>query len=423
MLERQHLRPHSFYRVIAAGICSLVLTVGMARFAYTPLLPVMQVQAGLTGAIGGWLASLNYAGYMVGTILAATLTSASLKYRLYRSGLLAAVLSTVGMGLTDNALAWAVLRFAAGLSSAAGMILGSSLVLDWLVRRGRRPELGLHFAGMGLGIVATGIVVAATAGRLDWRQQWLAMGVLGAGLLVPAWIWMPALPGEGSVGVRPQGFVGPSRRWLQQMTMAYFCAGFGYVVSGTFLVAVAEGQPGLAGSGGAVWIAVGLAAIPACLVWDRVARHIGEVRALMLAYAIQVVSILLSAWGNSIAITMLAAALYGATFIGIVGVTLTLVGRRNPENPARSMARLTLSYGAAQVFAPALAGGIAEATGSYRGALYVAATVVTAGMVLLAMLHRTEVKNALQAAEQSDSDQLRPIPPREPAITTGGPFS
>lgn len=60
------------YRVIFAGICALILTVGLARFAYTPLLPIMRGEAGLTDLAGGWLATFNYAGYITGALMATT---------------------------------------------------------------------------------------------------------------------------------------------------------------------------------------------------------------------------------------------------------------------------------------------------------------------------------------------------------------
>jgi MFS family permease len=80
--------------------------------------------------------------------------------------------------------------------------------------------------------------------------------------------------------------------------------------------------------------------------------------------------------------------LYGGTFVGIVSLTLSIIGRCFPANPAKAMARLTLSYGVAQIVAPAMAGYIATATGSYRGALFVAAWVMAAGMLFLIALQR-----------------------------------
>jgi len=90
------------FRVIFAGICALVLTVGLARFAYTPMLPIMKAQAGLDYVAAGWLAAINYAGYMAGTLLAASAGDLRRKYVLYRIGLVVAVASTVAMGLTRD---------------------------------------------------------------------------------------------------------------------------------------------------------------------------------------------------------------------------------------------------------------------------------------------------------------------------------
>ena len=82
-------------RVLGAGIFSLVLVLGVARFSYTPLLPLMQQQAGLGVAAAGWLAAINYAGYLSGALLASQISDLVLKDKLYRIGMVLAVLSTV----------------------------------------------------------------------------------------------------------------------------------------------------------------------------------------------------------------------------------------------------------------------------------------------------------------------------------------
>ena len=87
-----------------------------------------------------------------------------------------------------------------------------------------------------------------------------------------------------------------------------------------------------------------------------------------------------------LAAALLGAIGYGATFIGIVSMTLSLVGRRAPQNPGKAMARLTLSYGAAQMLAPVVAGAMAQATGTFKGALWLTAGVMLLGMALLATL-------------------------------------
>jgi MFS family permease len=105
-----------------------------------------------------------------------------------------------------------------------------------------------------------------------------------------------------------------------------------------------------------------------------------------MAFGLQTLSVVLPAMSGSLAAAMAGAVGYGATFIGIVSLTLALVGRRSPHNPGKAMARLTLSYGVAQMLAPVVAGYMAQATGSFRGALWLTAAVMAAGMALLATL-------------------------------------
>ena len=373
-------------RVIIAGICALILTVGLARFAYTPMLPVMRAQADLSALAGGWLATVNYLGYMSGALLAASISSLDQKFILYRIGLVTALITTTAMGLTQDVMIWAVLRYLSGLSSTAGLLLASGLVLNWLIRHDFRPQLGLHFVGMGLGIILSGLAVETMAGQVPWDQQWQILGGLGIVFFLPAWFWLPA-PGQLKVqNVAPTP--PPGRKWMLLFIASYFCAGFGYVISATFIVAIVEKLPLMAGHGNWVWVIVGLTAIPSCFVWDRAAHEWGQMPALMLAFGLELVSILLPAISDGVVANVLAAILYGGTFVGIVSLTLSLIGRCFPQNPAKAMARLTLSYGVAQISAPALAGVMAQTSGSYRDTLFVAAAIMVAGMALLFQLWR-----------------------------------
>ncbi len=373
------------WQVISGGVLALVLCIGVARFAYTPLLPLMQAQARLSDLAAGWLAATNYLGYMSGALLAAWLESPLWRRRLYSAGLLVGLASTVLMALSSNVWLWALSRYLGGLAGAAGMLLGSGLVLGWLMRHGRRPELGLYFTGLGLGIVvsALGAMVMARLG-LDWRGHWWGFAALGALALWPSWAWRPPVPPPAQAQAAATL---PGRRWILQMMAMYFCAGWGFVISATFTVAIVERQPLLSGQGPWAWLLVGLAATPAVFLWDFVARRLGDLQALLLAFALQLLSVLLPAlWASALPAALAGALLYGGTFIGIVSLTLALVGRRSPANPGKAMARLTLSYGAAQVSAPALAGAMAQASGGYGGALWLTAAVLALGAGLLLWL-------------------------------------
>ncbi len=374
--------PRRAWQVITAGICALVLTVGLARFAYTPLLPVMRLDAGLTAAAGGWLATFNYLGYLAGTVLVARVGDMQLKFRFYRIGLVLAVVSTGLMGTTTDMAFWGVLRFVAGLSSTAGLLLASGLVLNWLLAHQRRPQLGLHFAGLGVGIAVSGLAAAAMADQLASSRQWIALGTLAVVFLIPAWAWMPppaAISSTTGANAPPP----PGRRWRWLLIASYFCAGVGFVVSATFIVAILVQTPAFASHGSWVWMLVGLTAIPSTFAWDRLSNRLGLIRALMLAYALQATSFVLPLLDGGLWAGAASAVLFGLTFAGIVSLTLTVVGRHYPHNPAKAMATLTLSYGVAQIIAPAIAGTLARDSGSYQGALVLAAIMMVIGIVLL----------------------------------------
>ena len=382
-------RPLQPWQVIAGGVSGLMLTLGLARFAYTPLLPVMQAQTGLGDAAAGALAAANYAGYMSGALAVAWLDDVRWRHRFYSAGLWLALLVTAAMGLSAWWPAWALWRYIGGLCGASGMLLGSGLVLGWLMQQGRRPELGLHFTGIGLGIVFSA-VGAWGLGRwwTDWDAQWFALAVVGLVFFVPAWRWRPPVPAAQAAKDLAEGTAQTPRRWLWTLMTSYFAAGWGFVISATFTVAIVEREPALAGQGAWTWALVGLAATPAVFVWDRVARALGDIRALMLAFVLQILAVMLPATSSSLWAALAGAVGYGATFIGIVSLTLALVGRRSPANPGKAMARLTLSYGAAQIIAPAITGAMAQSSGSFKGGLWLTAAVMTVGLALLASLPR-----------------------------------
>jgi MFS family permease len=382
--------PPARIKVLLAGIASLVLTLGVARFSYTPLLQSMQEQTGLNDALGGWIATFNYLGYMLGALIAASISDLRLKDTLYRAGLIVAVVTTWGMAWTEDWVLWSLLRFIAGLSSAAGLLIGSGLILNWLIRHGHRMELGVHFGGVGLGIAVTAVAVELMLLiPLDWAGQWRTFALLGTVLALPAWLWLPRPDGQA---VTKSGQVlrddPPPKAWMRLLAFAYFCAGVGYVISATFLVVIVEDQPALQGLGAWVWLVVGLAGIPACVFWDRVARRIGELQAMLAAFSLQIVGIVLPAFEVSATVLFLSAFLYGGTFIGIVSLMLTMVGKFYPTRPAKPMGRLTLSYGVAQVVAPAVAGTLAESSGSYAEPLLGAAAVMLVGIAVLWLLMR-----------------------------------
>ncbi|MFT6956594.1 MAG: putative MFS family arabinose efflux permease [Halieaceae bacterium] len=370
-------------RVYLAGICSLIVTVGVARFSYSLLLPIMQEDAGLTESGGGWLATTNYMGYMLGVLLAASLHNLNYKYNLHRVYLVLSVITSAAMVTTTDIITWAVLRFIAGICASGGMIIASGLILKWLVQNKNRAELGIHFSGAGLSIIATSLLVEVMLTMsANWQQQWLALAVMAAIVAIPAWLWMPHPSACGQATVIAKDSP-PGKTFTLMMLLVYFCAGYGYVVSSTFIVDIVEGTEGLQGQGRWAFLLVGLAATPAALVWDRIARSVGYLKALLAAYILQAVGIILPAINDSLFAVILSALLFGGTFIACVSLVLTMAGKFYPSNPAKFMGTMTLAYGAAQIIAPVCTGYLAEAFGNYNLGLYLSAGIVIIGAVFL----------------------------------------
>jgi predicted MFS family arabinose efflux permease len=279
-----------------------------------------------------------------------------LKDRLYRAGILLAIVTTAGMAVATDWWLWALMRFLAGLSSAAGLLLGSGLILNWLIRHHHRSELGLHFSGIGLGIFLTALLVEGMAADFDWRAQWLLLSCIGLVLAIPAWRWLPRPHNHGfTIGGKPLESRAPSRLFLRLFLVTYFCAGIGYVVSATFIVSIVERQTGLEGEGNLAFMLVGLAATPACVLWDRIARRTGELNALVATCLIQAVV----------------------------------------------MGKMTFSYGLAQISAPAAIALAVGADGSYRDGLWLAAsamTIATGLMMLLKLIAAGDARVAYSTA-------------------------
>lgn len=372
-----------------AGIIGLLITLGIARFAYTPMLPIMREQAGLGLGAGGWLATANYAGYFTGVFLCGRISDLNLKDRLYRWGLILAVISTAMMGIVSSEVGWAISRFLAGLSTAVGMMLGGALVMNWLMRNGHRAELGAHFSGVGLSVVMSSFAVLTLSEHVLWSENWLFLSLLGLILVLPAWAWLPEPMPAPEVERESKMQDRPPTVAVRRLLLAfYFCAGVGFVVTSTFIVAIVNALPEMEDVGFWVFVILGAAAAPSCMFWDLIARRVGAIDALMIASVLHIAGILLPLAGGGLFGPIAGALCFGFTFAGIVSMMMGLAGRFYPTRPAKMMSTLTIAYGIAQILAPALTGWISERTGSYNAGLLVAAVVMTVGLVMLLLLRR-----------------------------------
>ena len=403
-------RGDAVWPTVAAGLVALAVAMGIGRFAFTPILPAMRDAFGLSPAVLGALASANYLGYLLGALAAATPLLGRWSGAILRGSLLVVVAATALMAATGAAPLWFALRFLAGLASAGVFVYGSAAVLGWLARRNRLDLAGWFYSGVGVGIAGSGLVVLA-AQRLapgdaaSWRIEWIGVALLAAVLTALCWVWLPRdVPAAARMDA-PDPPAAPSRvpRSMIVLGVAYFLDGAGYIVAGTFLVAIVATVPGLADLGAGAWILAGVAGAPSAILWTRAGARIGPGAALALAYGLQAAGLALPALSVSPLAAAISAMMFGGTFIGITSLTITETRRRVPPHlVARAIAVLTAVFGLGQVLGPLLAARLAGEDGDFRRALGMASGAVAIGAVLTAL--------AGQAPERGPAESAR-LPP------------
>jgi MFS family permease len=344
------------------GLAALAVAVGIGRFVYTPILPLMVEDLGLSKATAGLIASANFAGYLAGALLAATPAVAGSRRRWLLAGLGVCALTTAAMAQTSSTAAFLLLRFAGGVASAFGLVFASALVLDGLAVA-RRPHLSaLHFAGVGIGIAVSAVIASGlTALGAGWRSIWSAAGALS---VVGTAVVAALVADRRGAAASPAA---PSRRVdrrLVAFVTAYGLFGFGYIITATFLVAIVRD----ARYGGAVepmvWLVVGLTAAPSVVFWSWAAARVGLARAFALACVTEAIGVAASV-ARAPAAALLGGALVGGTFMGLTALGLIGARRLSTGDPRSALAVMTASFGAGQIVGPAFAGLVHDATGSF----------------------------------------------------------
>ncbi|MFG2433509.1 YbfB/YjiJ family MFS transporter [Streptomyces sp. NPDC048508] len=358
---------------------------GVGRFVFTPIVPLMHTQARLSPGAGAHLATANYIGYLVGALAGILAPSLVRSPALLRASLVVLVASLAAMPVTHSTVLWMALRLSAGVASALVFVIAVSSLLSHL-REHPAHLTGWAFGGVGAGIALSGLLVLAVRSFADWRAAWWASAVLAAFLSVVAWNLRPEVAPERSVVTAVPdpagGLVRRARtgRWFTALFTSYTLEGVGYIVAGTFLVAAIEqGSPGWIGSG--AWVVVGLAALPSSALWSWLGRRWSRPGLLCAALLIQAVGIALPALFDGVTAALISAVLFGATFIGIS--TLALATGAHLRFP-RSVALLTAGYSVGQILGPLLVAPLLQH--GYRQALLLASGVVLAAAVAAAVL-------------------------------------
>ncbi len=333
---------------------ALAALMGIGRFAFTPVWPLMAHDAALSLEQGGWLASANYAGYLLGALIAAAWPPRRPLAALGAS-LLAVAALTLAMPLPHSVAGWAALRLAAGWASALGFIC----VASWRPARAGDPiepaASAVVYAGVGAGIAATGLAcLALMAAGATAAQCWVALGALALALSMAAWPRLRAALPATAASARPSHRE-PLPRGMAGLALHYGVFGIGYIIPATFLPAMAKDVMPDPAVFGWAWPLFGLAAALSCLMVPKLARRHGEIRIWRGAQAAMALGMAVAALRHDLAAVIVAALLVGGTFMVITQAGMVAARRLAGAAAPRAAALMTAAFAAGQIVGPLLA--------------------------------------------------------------------
>ena len=405
--------PHAARRAALACMIALAVVLGVGRFAFTPLLPLMLSSGALDIRHGGWLASFNYAGYFVGAVTCAALRVQPA--RMVHVGLVLTVLLTLAMGLTSTFWIWAPVRFVAGVVSAWTFVFASQWGLRRLAELRANEWGGVIYTGPGFGIVGTGLLVSA-AGGYGAALGWLGFGAISA--VLAAFVWrvfvapgqhrqVPVATAATGAGASSQG---PAANVLAVATQTsareasaapatahpvhradafwlvvlYGIPGFGYIITATFLPVIARHALPIGSAWpDQFWPMFGAALIVGALGAARLPSHWDNRTLLAGSYVLQAIGIVLGIVWPTAGGFALGSVLIGLPFTAITLFAMREARRLHGDTAAGLMGYATAAYGLGQIIGPLVAAPVAAHTGSFSPALWLAAGALLLGAVAL----------------------------------------
>ncbi len=387
-----------------AGAVSLAVAMGIGRFAFTPLLPMMLHDGVIDLRGASWLASANYLGYLAGALLCTFQPWIRARVRglpaihatrLVRGGLVATGLLTLGMAV-PLAATWPLLRFAAGVASAVVFVYTSGWCLAQLAHMNQAAMGGAIYTGPGAGIVISGLFASGMV-QWGWQAQtgWLIFGVLAFALTAGVWRIFQGAPVAPSaaapVGVA-EGVVTHGWGEIGCLAFAYGLAGFGYIVTATFLPVIArQAMPGSAWLD-MFWPIFGAGVMIGALLATRLRATLDMRLLLAGCYLVQAAGIVVGVWSPSLAGFAIGSLLLGIPFTAITFFAMQEVRRLRPLLAASFMGLMTALYGLGQIAGPPMVALIlrhSASTGAgFTLALEVAAGGLFAGALIYALMLR-----------------------------------
>jgi MFS family permease len=401
-------RLHYAWVIVALGHLNVLCALGLARFGYTMILPAMKEGLRLSYAETGWLATGNFAGYLVSSFVAGLIATRRPPRRLILFALCFLALGLASTSLATGFSSALAARTFTGLASGTLYIPAMTLPTIWFAPRRRGMAAGIQTGGSGLGLILSGLLIPAMLhwfGPAGWRHSWLLLATL-AGFV---WLLMLAFvrdrPEEvghlpyGASHASPPAPAGPPRwrevfanRGLWALGGVFACFGFSYVIYITFFAAYLVKEAGLsAEAAGQLWGLAGALSLGSGFIWGSLADKIGTRYALAIVFGLHAASFATFALGRTPSVFVVSAILFGCTAWSIPAIMAAAVGDYARTSLAgAALGFITIIFGLGQAIGPPLAGRLADWSQSFSGAFLLASGVALLGCLAALALRRSD---------------------------------
>ena len=372
--------------VSSAAMISLAIAVGVGRFAFTPLFPLMVRDGLLNNENGTLLAVSNYLGYLLGAMLAGQIKVKPSFLLVF--GLVSTAVVTGAVGWTSSVFVWALLRFFSGITSAWTLIAASAWGLAWLASLQQQHLAGTIFAGVGLGIAAVGVFCAVTA-RFDVSASkiWVDSALLAGIFALFPWIvsaQFPSAISNADVATQQSTSSNPLSNTIG-LVICYSLSGFGYILPATYLPAEARQLVNDPNVFGWAWPIFGLAAALSTVFVSLGLKRANRLQVWAASHFLMAIGVLLPAVWRSIASVSIAAVLVGGTFVVATMVSMQEVRARAEASATIVLARMTAGFALGQLLGPVIFSILSRLSANAPGALNHGLELASAALFLSAI--------------------------------------
>lgn len=383
--------PHYRWVIVGTGTLTIFACLGLGRFALGMILPSMSAGLGLSYAEQGWVGTANFLGYLV-AVLAAGGLAARLGTRPLITSALALVAGTMLLVSRVESFPALVLLYAlTGLGSGATNVPMMGLIARWFTSSMRGRAAGFASIGSGFAIVASGWLIPAVnraQGPSGWRVNWLILGALVAVVAALAALLLREPPGVPGPAARRGPAPTVRSRAVYVLGLVYAIFGYTYAIYVTFIVTSMVRERGFPeASAGRFWSAVGLLSLLSGPVFGALSDRRGRRFGLAVVFALQMLAYLLAAGGLPDAFLYVSIGLFGVAAWSIPTIMIAAVADHvGPERAMPAFGFITFFFGLGQVAGPAVAGYVAERSGSFSPSFLMAAALAALAILITSLL-------------------------------------